>query len=88
METHRSERRLASFRDLLAELAIITAGVLIALLLGGLVGWFDHRALAREARTNITREIRDNLGGSGRFAYIDTEPRGGVTIELLWNYRA
>jgi hypothetical protein len=25
--------------------------------------------------------------GSGRFAYIDTEPAGGLTIELLWNYR-
>jgi len=25
--------------------------------------------------------------GSGRFAYIDTEPMGGVTIELLWNYQ-
>ncbi len=25
--------------------------------------------------------------GSGRFAYIDTEPIGGVIIELLWNFR-
>lgn len=25
--------------------------------------------------------------GSGRFAYIDTEAAGGVTIELLWNQR-
>ena len=25
--------------------------------------------------------------GSGRFAYADTTPIGGVTIELLWNYR-
>ncbi len=25
--------------------------------------------------------------GSGRFAYIDTERAGGLTIELLWNYR-
>ena len=27
----------------------------------------------------------NNPGGSGRFAYLDTEPHGGVTIELLWN---
>ena len=27
----------------------------------------------------------DNPGGKGRFAYLDTEPYGGVTIELLWN---
>lgn len=25
--------------------------------------------------------------GSGRFAYLDTERAGGLTIELLWNYR-
>jgi catechol 2,3-dioxygenase-like lactoylglutathione lyase family enzyme len=25
--------------------------------------------------------------GSGRFTYVDTEPIGGVTTELLWNYR-
>jgi hypothetical protein len=25
--------------------------------------------------------------GSGRFAYIDTEAAGGMTIELLWNQR-
>jgi methylmalonyl-CoA/ethylmalonyl-CoA epimerase len=24
--------------------------------------------------------------GSGRFAYVDTEPIGGVTMELLWNF--
>jgi hypothetical protein len=23
--------------------------------------------------------------GKGRFAYLDTEPYGGLTIELLWN---
>lgn len=27
----------------------------------------------------------DSPGGKGRFAYLDTEPHGGVTIELLWN---
>lgn len=25
--------------------------------------------------------------GSGRFAYVDTDAIGGVTVELLWNYR-
>ncbi len=25
--------------------------------------------------------------GWGRFSYIDTEPAGGVTVELLWNYK-
>jgi catechol 2,3-dioxygenase-like lactoylglutathione lyase family enzyme len=27
----------------------------------------------------------DSPGGKGRFAYLDTDPYGGVTIELLWN---
>jgi len=27
----------------------------------------------------------DNPGGKGRFAYLDTERYGGLTIELLWN---
>jgi methylmalonyl-CoA/ethylmalonyl-CoA epimerase len=27
----------------------------------------------------------DNPNSKGRFAYMDTEPYGGVTIELLWN---
>jgi methylmalonyl-CoA/ethylmalonyl-CoA epimerase len=27
----------------------------------------------------------DNPGSKGRFSYLDTEPYGGVTIELLWN---
>ncbi len=25
--------------------------------------------------------------GSGRFAYVDTDPIGGVTVELLWDFR-
>ena len=27
----------------------------------------------------------DANGSQGRFAYLDTERHGGVTIELLWN---
>ena len=27
----------------------------------------------------------DSNGNKGRFAYLDTDPHGGVTIELLWN---
>ncbi|HZP00972.1 MAG TPA: VOC family protein, partial [Terriglobia bacterium] len=27
----------------------------------------------------------DARGSKGRFAYLDTEPHGGLTIELLWN---
>ena len=42
------------------ELMTITAGVLIALSLEGLVQWSQDRALVREARSNIAREIGDN----------------------------
>jgi hypothetical protein len=27
----------------------------------------------------------DINGSKGRFAYLDTEPHGGVTVELIWN---
>ncbi len=30
----------------------------------------------------------DGKPGSGRFGYVDTERVGGLTIELLWNYRS
>jgi len=30
---------------------------------------------------------QDGKPGSGRFGYVDTERVGGLTIELLWNYR-
>ena len=39
---------------------MITAGVLIALAFEGVVSWTDHRLLVREARANITEEIRSN----------------------------
>jgi catechol 2,3-dioxygenase-like lactoylglutathione lyase family enzyme len=29
----------------------------------------------------------DGKPGSGRFAYVDTDEIGGVTVELLWNYK-
>ncbi len=42
-----------------------------------------------EARgANVTQSGGwDNPGSKGRFAYMDTERHGGVTIELLWNER-
>ena len=51
---------IASFRDFLLQLLTITAGVLIALLLEGLVGWNNDRVLVNEARATIRREITDN----------------------------
>lgn len=42
-------------------LALITVGVLIALSFEGVASWREHRALVREARLNLTNELRDNI---------------------------
>ena len=49
-----------SFRDFLLQLVTITAGVLIALSLEGLLEWNHYRILVREARDTIALEIADN----------------------------
>ena len=51
---------IRSVRDFLLQLLTITAGVLIALLLEGLVGWNQNRVLVNEAKATIRREIADN----------------------------
>ena len=47
----------------------ITAGVLIALLINGLVEWNATRALVAEARATIAREITDNRKDLTLFPY-------------------
>lgn len=46
--------------DYLFQFIVITAGVLIALLLNGLVQWNDNRALVVQARETIAQEIAQN----------------------------
>jgi hypothetical protein len=46
---------------MIVHLALVTLGVLIALSFEGVATWREHRALVREARANLTSEIRDNL---------------------------
>lgn len=60
MEIHVPRKAITSVKELLRELAIITAGILIALSLDGLVQWRHHRELAHEARANIMSELREN----------------------------
>jgi hypothetical protein len=60
MEIHSPKGPILSVRHLLVELATITLGILIALSLEALTGWFHHRTLVREARANIQHEIADN----------------------------
>ena len=60
MEIHVPRKAITSLKDLSSELAIVTAGILIALSLEGLLQWKHHRDLAREARTGIMSELREN----------------------------
>jgi len=52
---------IRSWKDFLVQLLTITAGILIALSLEGIRESFRDRALVREARENIRREIADNV---------------------------
>ena len=60
MEIHAPEGHVQSLRDVAIHLAIVTAGILIALGLEQTVEWYHHRELAAEARANIFSEIEDN----------------------------
>jgi len=60
LDIHAPHRPIGSVREALVHLALITGGVLIALSFEGVATWREHRALVREARTNLTSEIRDN----------------------------
>jgi hypothetical protein len=46
--------------DYIFQFVTVTAGVLIALLLNGLVEWNDNRELVAQARATISRELSDN----------------------------
>ena len=59
MEIH-SPGPIGSWKEFFRELLTITIGILIALSLDGLLEWQHHRGLAREARSNILIEMRDN----------------------------
>lgn len=48
------------WRYILVELAIVTAGLFIALMLNGVVEWAHHKQLVHDARRNIQHEIREN----------------------------
>lgn len=59
-EAPRRRRPPLPGRDLVVQLAVVVAGVLIALTFEGLREWRNDRALVAEARRNIARELRDN----------------------------
>jgi hypothetical protein len=76
MEIHAPDHPITGWKDTAKHLAIITAGVLIALALEGVVSWGDHRLLVREAKANLTSEIRGNKKElEGLFVNIDMEEK-------------
>jgi hypothetical protein len=60
VDIHPPHGSIHSWRDFLIQLGTITAGVLIALSLEGVRETIHDRALVREARENIRRELADN----------------------------
>jgi hypothetical protein len=59
MEIH-PPRPVHSLKEFLRELLTITAGILIALSLEGILEWHHHRELVHEARANVMTEVRAN----------------------------
>jgi hypothetical protein len=60
MEIHPPHAAPRSIRDFMLQLGTITAGVLIALSLEGMLEWNHYRLLVREAKETIARELADN----------------------------
>lgn len=74
MEIPAPDHPITSWKETAKHLAIITAGVLIALALEGVVAWADHRLLVREAVANLTSEIRANKKElDGMFSNVEKE---------------
>jgi catechol 2,3-dioxygenase-like lactoylglutathione lyase family enzyme len=61
VEIHAPGQPVHSSSETFRYLAIITAGVLIALALEGAATWFEHRRLVREATTNLRNEMAENV---------------------------
>lgn len=66
MEIHPPHQAAHSIKEFFLQLLTITAGVLIALSIEGLLEWNHHRMLVREAKEMIAREIADNKNALAR----------------------
>ena len=89
MEIHAPDHPPTSWTETAKHLAIITAGVLIALTLDGIVSWIDHRMLVREAVANLTAELRNNKKElDGMFAGLDKEAAQLEHLDELADYLA
>jgi len=60
IEVHPQHKPLQSIKEFLVHMLAITLGLMIALGMEFGIIWHEHRSLAREARANITSEVRTN----------------------------
>ena len=75
-DVHRSLPTRHTLKEFVFQLVTITAGVLIALAIDGVVEWKQNRDLVREATATITREITDNRAALERhLAEADTREK-------------
>ncbi len=75
-----------TLKEFAIQLVTITAGVLIALAIDGVVEWKDNRDLVREATATITREIADNRAALERHhAEADTREKDAENALQLTN---
>jgi hypothetical protein len=67
VEVHAPEHPILTLKQAAVHLAIVTAGVLIALSFEGILEWSHHRSLVREAKANLTSELQANKKELERF---------------------
>ena len=67
MEIHAPDHPVLTLKQAAVHLVIVTAGVMIALSLEGLLEWSHQRALVREAKANLTTELQSNKKELERF---------------------
>jgi hypothetical protein len=60
VEVHAPDHPVLTLKQAAVHLAIVTAGVLIALSFEGILEWSHHRSLVREAEANLTTELQVN----------------------------
>ena len=60
IEVHPQHKPIHSIKEFLIHMLAITLGLMIALGMEFGIIWHEHRSLAREARANITSEMRTN----------------------------
>src|SRR6267154_938865 len=90
MEIHAPEKPILTIKEAIVHLTIVTAGILIALSLEGLLEWRHHRALVAEARANLTSEITANRKRAGELIHELPEMRARLQhgLEVLKAFSA